>query len=117
MRKFVVLIGAAAFILGVAGLGFAETWDDFFYGSVTKIQGSTVTIKSDAGVEKIFQTTSPAGIKVGDKVRAKGSMIKGSWDWGNTAPRTQIAPGAKSGIRAEEEGEGPVQTRQRAIAK
>ncbi len=78
-KKLIVLLMAAVFTLGVAGLCFSA---QEVKGTISKIEGSTLTILDNTGKEVTVQVKEPVAakaLKVGDKVSVKdGKVIKES---------------------------------------
>jgi hypothetical protein len=70
MKKYLVIIVAIIFTLTVAGLGFAADMK----GSITKIDGSKITVKGADGKETTVQGDAK-GLKVGDKVTVKDGKV------------------------------------------
>ena len=65
----------------------AGTWDEFFQGTITKIQGNKITVKDEKGLEKTFDSPKGLKAKVGDKVRVKGGIVEnGPWGMDPKAP-------------------------------
>ncbi|HMK56672.1 MAG TPA: hypothetical protein VK448_08560 [Dissulfurispiraceae bacterium] len=70
MKKILAVFVVVAFTLAVAGLSLAAE-----KGTITKIEGSKVTVKTADGKETT--ATGDAGLKVGDKVTVNdGKVIK-----------------------------------------
>jgi hypothetical protein len=74
MKKILFLAIAVIFVLGISGLGFAA--DELYQGTVMKISGHKITVKSDEG--KIVTLIGNAqDLKAGDKVTVNnGRVIK-----------------------------------------
>ena len=70
MKRYLVLIVAVIFTLTVAGLGFAAD----IKGSITKIDGSKITVKGADGKETTAEGDAK-GLKVGDKVTVKDGKV------------------------------------------
>ncbi|HET6461408.1 MAG TPA: hypothetical protein VFG29_11570, partial [Syntrophales bacterium] len=69
MKKFLVLIFAVAFVLGVVGFSLAAM--NAYHGTITAISGNKVSVKDAAGkIENITVSGTPGAKdwKVGDKV-------------------------------------------------
>ncbi len=77
IKKFIILLMAAVFTLGVVGLSFSA---QEIKGTVKKIDGDKLAILDDMGKEKtvkIKDLESLKEIKVGDRVLVKdGKVIK-----------------------------------------
>jgi ABC-type transporter Mla subunit MlaD len=71
MKKVLVLLVAIIFTLGVVGLCFAAD----VKGSITKIEGSKITVKAADGKETTIEGDAK-GLKVGDKVMVKDGKIQ-----------------------------------------
>ena len=72
MKKYLVMIVVIIFTLTIAGLGFAADMK----GSITKIDGSKITVKGADGKETTVEGDAK-GMKVGDKVTVKdGKVVK-----------------------------------------
>ena len=79
-KKFIVLLMAMVFILGVVGLSFsAQEMTQEVMGTVSKIEGNKLTILDDImGKEKTVTVKDPASlkeIKVGDRVLVKDGKV------------------------------------------
>lgn len=76
-KKWVILLMAAVFTLGVVGLSFSA---QEIKGTVSKIDGNKLTILDDMGKEqtvKVKDKESLKEVKVGDRVLVKdGKVIK-----------------------------------------
>lgn len=75
IRKWIVLLMAAVFTLGVVGC-FSE---QEVKGTVSKIDGSNLTILDDRGKEKTVEVQdleSLKEIKVGDRVLVKDGKVR-----------------------------------------
>ncbi|MCE5312032.1 MAG: hypothetical protein LLF86_02640 [Nitrospiraceae bacterium] len=76
MRKIFALVIAMLFVVSVAGLSFAAD----VTGTVSKIEGSKITVKDAKGAETIVNAKD-AKVKVGDKVTVKdGKIVADSGD-------------------------------------
>jgi outer membrane lipoprotein SlyB len=77
-KKFIVLLMAMVFTLGVVGLSFSA---QEIKGTVSKIEGNKLTILDDMGKEKTVEVKdlkSLKEIRVGDRVLVKdGKVTKG----------------------------------------
>ena len=77
-KKFIVLLMAMVFTLGVVGLSFSA---QEIKGTVSKIDGNKLTILDDMGKEKTVEVKdlkSLKEIRVGDRVLVKdGKVTKG----------------------------------------
>jgi hypothetical protein len=71
MKKVLALLVVIIFTLGVVGLCFASDMK----GSITKIDGSKITVKGADGKESTI-TGDAKGLKVGDKVTVKDGKIQ-----------------------------------------
>jgi outer membrane lipoprotein SlyB len=74
-KRLLILLVAIAFTLSVAGLSFSA---QEVKGTVTKIEGSKLTILDDVGKEKIVKVRNEESlkeIKVGDSVSIKDGML------------------------------------------
>ncbi len=70
MKKFLVLLVAVVFTIGVAGLSFAADMK----GTISKIDGGQITVKGSDGKETSVAGDAK-GLKVGDKVTIKDGKI------------------------------------------
>lgn len=70
MKKYLVMIVVIIFTLTIAGLGFAADMK----GSITKIDGSKITVKGADGKETTVESDAK-GMKVGDKVTVKDGKV------------------------------------------
>ncbi|MBI5577448.1 MAG: hypothetical protein HY896_13940 [Deltaproteobacteria bacterium] len=96
MRKAVAMLAAAAFILGlgIPGISTAMSHEEL-KGTVTRIEGTRVTIQDNMGMEKTIQATGPEelkNIKIGDHVSFKNGMLKKEAEG---AEKSSPAPGPK----------------------
>jgi len=71
MKKLLALLVVIIFTVGVVGLCFAAD----VKGSITKIDGSKITIKAADGKEMTVEGDAK-GLKVGDKVTVKDGKIQ-----------------------------------------
>jgi len=74
-KRLLILLVAIVFTLSVAGLSFSA---QEVKGTVTKIEGSRLTIMDDVGKEKIVKVKDQESlkeIKVGDRVSIKDGML------------------------------------------
>jgi len=74
-KRLLILLVAIAFTLSVAGLSFSA---QEVKGTVTKIEGSKLTIMDDLGKEKIVKVKNQEGLKeitLGDRVSIKDGML------------------------------------------
>ncbi|HMK60242.1 MAG TPA: hypothetical protein VK452_03740 [Dissulfurispiraceae bacterium] len=70
MKKILAVLVVVVFTLALAGLSIAAD-----KGTITKIEGSKITVKTADGKETT--ATGDAGLKVGDKVTVKdGKIVK-----------------------------------------
>lgn len=95
-QKLFVLLVVALFSLILAVPGFSAM--DEVKGTVTKIEGSSVTIKDSMGGEKAVQPKNPEALKdlkVGDKVAFKDGILTKEGGMGGSAPGSSPAPGPK----------------------
>ena len=74
MKKILTTLISMLFVLGSAGYSFGAI-DFQLKGTVTKIDGRTITVKDVKGKEMIIEGTS-SDIKVGDPVLLKGQLLK-----------------------------------------
>ena len=78
-RKLLVLLMATVFSLSIASLGLSAGTDEL-KGTVTKIEGSKVSITDVLGNERTVEIKNPKalkGLKVGDRAKVTdGIMIK-----------------------------------------
>jgi hypothetical protein len=75
-RKLLVLLMATVFSLSLASLGLAA--GDELNGTVTKIEGSTVSITDVLGNEKTVEIKNPEvlkGLKVGDQAKVRDGIV------------------------------------------
>ena len=74
-KKLIILLMVAVFTLGVAGLSFSAQEIE---GTVSKIEGNTLTIVDSMGKEKTVKVEGKERlkeIKVGDKVLVKDGTV------------------------------------------
>ena len=74
-KKFIVLLMAMVFTLGVVGLSFSA---QEIKGTVSKIEGDTLGIVDDMGKEKtvnVKDLESLKGVTVGDRVLVKDGKV------------------------------------------
>lgn len=74
-KKLIVLLMAAIFTLGIVGLCFSA---QEVKGTVSKIEGSNLTILDSTGKEVTAQVKDPGAakdLKVGDKVSVKDGKV------------------------------------------
>lgn len=74
MKRLLTILISLATVLGVANLSHGAN-DVQLRGIVTKISGSTITIKDSNGTVIMLEGTLK-GIKIGDLVQVKGEMAK-----------------------------------------
>ncbi|MFO0754364.1 MAG: hypothetical protein U0411_13705 [Thermodesulfovibrionales bacterium] len=72
MKALIALVVAMVFTFGIVGLSFAAE----VKGTVTKIDGSKVTIKDAAGKESTVEVKNAKEIKVGEMVTVKDGTAK-----------------------------------------
>jgi uncharacterized protein YxeA len=70
MKKVLIVLVAIVFTVAVAGISFAADMK----GSISKIEGSKITIKAADGKETTVGGDAK-GLKVGDKVAVKDGKI------------------------------------------
>jgi outer membrane lipoprotein SlyB len=74
-KRLLILLVAIVFTFSVAGLSFSA---QEVKGTVTKIEGSKLTIMDDLGKEKIVKVKNQEGLKeitLGDRVSIKDGML------------------------------------------
>lgn len=78
-KKLIICFMVALFSLGLASLGLSGGMGEA-KGTVTKIEGSKVTIKDSMGMEKTVEPKNPEALndlKVGDQASVKeGTLTK-----------------------------------------
>ncbi|NTU43558.1 MAG: hypothetical protein HGA78_11035 [Nitrospirales bacterium] len=72
MKKVLVLFVSLVFAIGVAGISFAAD----VKGTVSKVEGTKITVKDAAGKESTVEVKDAAGVKAGDKVEIKDGKVK-----------------------------------------
>lgn len=75
-KRLLILLAAIVFTLSVAGLSFSA---QEITGTVTKIEGSKLTIVDGVGKETVVEVENQKSlkkIKVGDSVSIKDGMLK-----------------------------------------
>jgi type 1 fimbria pilin len=81
MKSIITVLVAAAFLLSLAGLSLAAGAEKMgVNGTVTKIEGNTVTVQDDMGKETTVDVKDVKDTKVGDKVKIEDGVIKNSTD-------------------------------------
>ncbi len=87
-KKLLILFVLAVFTLTLPTLGITAGIGDI-KGTVTKIEGSKVTIKDALGVEQTVEPTNPEalpGLKVGDQATVKDGMLMKEGDMEPATP-------------------------------
>ncbi len=69
MKRYLTVAVLLAFLIGIAGMGFAA--QESYRGTVAKIDGSKITVKDENGVDRVV-TGDVSTLKKGDKVTVKG---------------------------------------------
>jgi hypothetical protein len=95
-QKLFILLVVAVFSLVLASPGITAM--DEVKGTVTKIEGSNVTIKDTMGGEKTVAPKNPEALtdlKVGDKVAVKDGILTKDAGMGTSAPSPTTEPGKK----------------------
>lgn len=95
-QKLFVLLVVAVFSLVFASPGFSAM--DEVKGTVTKIEGNSVTIKDSLGGEKTVEPKNPealSDLKVGDKAAIKDGILTKEGGMGASTPGSSPAPGPK----------------------
>ena len=75
IKRLIVLLMAMVFTLGVVGLSFSA---QEVYGTVSKVEGNTLTIVDNMGKEKTVKVEGKESlkeIKVGDRVLVKDGKV------------------------------------------
>ena len=74
IKRLIVLLMVAVFTLGVVGLTFSA---QEVYGTVSKIEGNTLTIVDNMGKEKTVKVEGKESlkVKVGDRVLVKDGKV------------------------------------------
>jgi type 1 fimbria pilin len=81
MKSIITVLVAAAFLLSLASLSLAAGAGKMgVNGSVTKIEGTKVTVQDDMGKETTVDVKDVKDTKVGDKVKIEDGVIKNSTD-------------------------------------
>ena len=76
-RKLFILLVVTVFCLSFASLGLSAGMEEL-KGVVTKIEGSTVSIKDVLGNERTVEIKNPEalkGLKVGDQAKVTDGMV------------------------------------------
>jgi hypothetical protein len=92
-KKLFIYFVVALFSLGLASPGLSGGMGEA-KGTVTKIEGSKVTIKDSMGMEKTVEPKNPEALKdlkVGDQASVKGGTLTKEGGGGKSAP----SPGTK----------------------
>jgi hypothetical protein len=92
-RKLFIYFVVALFSLGLASPGLSGGMGEA-KGTVTKIEGSKVTIKDSMGMEKTVEPKNPEALKdlkVGDQASVKEGKLTKEGGSGKSAP----SPGTK----------------------
>jgi hypothetical protein len=71
MKRIVTLFVVLMFTIGIVGLSCAAD----VKGTVTKIDGTKITVKDEKGKETTVTVKDTAGAKVGDEVEIKGGKV------------------------------------------
>jgi len=77
-RKLLTLLAVGVLTLSLAGPAISAGMGDDIKGTVTKIDGNHVTIKSVTGDEKTVEPANPealGGLKVGDQAMVKDGKL------------------------------------------
>jgi hypothetical protein len=86
MKRFLILMVLLASVLGMVSVSFSAR--EIFQGTITKIDESGITVRSDKGVDKTV-TGNAGSLRIGDKVTVRdGAIIKA----GNTALSPNLNP-------------------------
>jgi outer membrane lipoprotein SlyB len=83
MKSIILVLVAAAFLLSLAGLSLAAGAEKMgVNGTVTKIEGTKVTVQDDMGKEMTVDVkdVDVKDTKVGDKVKIEDGVIKNPTD-------------------------------------
>jgi hypothetical protein len=97
-KRLFVLLVAAIFSLGIASTGLAVGMEESIRGTVTKIEGSSLTIRDFMGVEKTVEPKNPEAltdIKVGDRATLKDGILskdEGASPSGSSPPAGSTHP-------------------------
>jgi len=75
MKSIITLVVALVFAVGIVSFAFAAD-DTVVKGTVTKIEGTTITVKNSAGKETKVTVSDPKVVKVGDRVTVKDGVVK-----------------------------------------
>ena len=95
-QRMFILLAAAVFSLVLAGSAIAAM--DEVRGTVTKIEGNSVTIKDSMGGEKTVEPKNPEALndlKVGDRAGVKDGILTKEGGMGTSTPSPAPAPGPK----------------------
>ena len=77
-KKLAILLVAAVISMNLPALAISAGMGDDVKGTVTKIEGGTVTIKDAMGIEQTVEPKNPdalTDLKVGDKAAVKDGML------------------------------------------
>jgi len=95
-QRLYILLAVAVFSLVLAGPAISAM--DEVKGSVTKIEGHSVTIKDSMGGEKTVAPKNPEALKdlkVGDKAAVKDGILTKEGGMGSSSPSPAPKPGPK----------------------
>ncbi len=99
-KKLLILLAVGVFSLSLAGPGIAAGMGDEVKGTVTKIEGNTVTIKDGMGVEQTVEPRNPEALTtfhVGDPAAVMDGMLMKAGGAEPAAPAPAPAPAPGSG--------------------
>jgi hypothetical protein len=87
VRRLLIVLVAIAFSLAFASPGISAM--DEVKGTVTKVEGTSVTIKDSMGAEKTVEPKNPEALKdlkVGDKVAFEDGILTMEGGMGTMSP-------------------------------
>ena len=95
-KKLFILLTVAVLSMFLAGPAISAM--DEVKGTVTKIEGNSLTIKDSMGGEKSVEPKNPEALndlKVGDRVAFKDGILTKEGGTGSSSPSPAPAPGPK----------------------
>ena len=94
LKRLLIVLAVAVFSLSLASPVISAGMGDEIKGTVTKIEGTKVSVKDMMGDEKAVEPKNPealSDLKVGDRVAVKDGILTKEGGSGSSAP----SPGTK----------------------